>query len=239
MTSKPKRKAESVASYSVWRDNLAKRASAGLWGSELRDLNRIIQVKAVAERLPLAAKQPWTSKLIATGLHAVLKKVNEEAAGLVVAACSECNHSVVMKAAGLVYHVVVLLKATGLQVEPVARIIQHETNYPGRVNSLAVLEQLALAHYNRMAFQRNCALARGRKVESVIGIIVDNLYFNVCRLTFLSARAGVSTYVDVFSLEYSAYKILLNLMMVLCCRGLSYQSVINELYSRMYPKLPK
>ncbi|WGS83382.1 MAG: phosphoribosyl-ATP diphosphatase [Candidatus Hodgkinia cicadicola] len=239
LTSKPKRKAESVASYSIWRDNLAKRASAGLWGSELRDLNRIIQAKAVAERLPLPAKQSWTSKLLATGLHAVIKKVNEEAAELVLAACSECDRSVVMEAADLVYHVVVFLKATGLQMESVVRIIQHETNYLGRINSLAVLEQLALAHYNRIAFQRNSALARGRKVESVIRIIVDNLYFNVCRLTFLSARAGVSTYVNAFSLESSVYKIFLNLMMVLCYRGISYQSVINELYSRMYPKLPK
>ncbi|XXM93451.1 phosphoribosyl-ATP diphosphatase [Candidatus Hodgkinia cicadicola] len=239
MISKLRRQAESVASYSTLRDNFARRASAGLWGSELRDLNRMIQVKTVAEQLPLPAKQSWTSKLLTVGLHAVLKKVNEAVASLVLAACSECHRSVVMKSADLVYHVVLFLKVIGLRIEALARIIRRETNYSGQVNSLAVLEKMAVAHYNSIVFQRNSALARGHKVESVIEIMVNDLYFNVSRLTFLSARAGVSTHVGVFSLEYSAYKILLNLMMVLCCRGLSYQSVINELYSRMYPMPPK
>ncbi|XXM93398.1 phosphoribosyl-ATP pyrophosphatase [Candidatus Hodgkinia cicadicola] len=224
LVSKLRRPAESVASYSTLRDNLARRASARLRGSELRDLNRIIQVKAVAERKPLAG-----------GLHTVLKKVNEEVVALMLAACSECNRSVVIESADLVYHIVLFLKVIGLQIDAVARIMQCEANYFGRVDSLAVLEELALARYNRVALQRNFALARGRKVESVIEVIVDDMYFSVCRLTFLSARAGVSTYVDVFSLEYLVYKILLNLMMVLCYRGLSYQSVINELYSRTHP----
>ncbi|XXM93775.1 phosphoribosyl-ATP diphosphatase [Candidatus Hodgkinia cicadicola] len=193
----------------------------------------------MAERLPLPSKRCWTSKPLAVDLHAVLKKVNEEVVELVVAACSECDRSVVMESADLVYQIVLFLKVIGLQIEAVARIIQREANYSGRVDSLAVLEQLAMAHYNRMACQRNFALAQGCKVESVIGIIVDNLYFNACRLTFLSARAGVSTYVDVLSLEYSAYRVLLNLMMVLCHRRLSYQGVINELYSRMCPTPPK
>ncbi len=172
-------------------------------------------------------------------MHTVLKKLNEEAVELVLAACSECDRRVVTEAADLVCRVVLFLKVIGLQIGSVTRIIQREANYPGRVDSLAVLKQLALTCYNRMAFQRNSALAQGRKVESVIRIVVDDLYFSVCNLTFLSARAGVSTYVNVFSLEYSAYKILLNLMMVLCCRGLSYQSVINELYSRIRSTPPK
>lgn len=61
----------------------------------------------------------YTSRLLAGGVSAIGRKVNEEAGELVAAAADETDERVVSEAADLVYHVLVLLACREV---PLARV---------------------------------------------------------------------------------------------------------------------
>ncbi len=73
----------------------------------------------------------------------------------------------------------------------------------------------------------------GKKVESCVNVMVDNLYHAVFCLAFLSTRLGASTCVGVDAICCSVSNVLVSLMVLLCYRRLCYQGVADELYARM------
>ncbi len=64
-------------------------------------------------------------------------------------------------------------------------------------HTLGILEPLASRMYDSIAYRRNWMFVAGKKVESCVNVMVDNLYHAVFCLTFLCVRLGISTYVDV------------------------------------------
>jgi phosphoribosyl-ATP pyrophosphohydrolase len=85
----------------------------------------------VKERAKARADESYTRKLLDKGVAHVAKKFGEEAAETVIAAVSEDKKRVVSEAADLLYHLVVLLEARGIDVADVERALAERTAQSG------------------------------------------------------------------------------------------------------------
>ncbi len=83
-----------------------------------------------------------------------------------------------------------------------------------------------------MVVRRNKRLLNNYKVESVIADVLGKLSYEVFVLCFLSVRIGTSTYVSISRLKDAVYNILFSVLLILCYRSISYQDVVEELYSK-------
>ncbi|XXM93236.1 MAG: phosphoribosyl-ATP diphosphatase [Candidatus Hodgkinia cicadicola] len=226
----------SLISYTSELDCLRKAMILDPNNAELRDIDAVIRSIANAKKAN-DFKTSWTAKLLSSGKCAVLKKVNEEVAELALAACAQHDSNVILEAADLIYHVVLVLLPLDIDFESLMDIFKAQANAPAQINSLGALEHLAVRCYNRMVTLRNKRLLRNYRVESVIVNILDSLYCNVFRLSFLGARINISTYVSKLKVKDAVYNILYSVLLILHYRNLSYQNVVDELYSRMNVKL--
>lgn len=82
----------------------------------LADLERTIAERAAAGD----DEASYTASLLAKGIDTVCKKVGEEATEVVIAAKGQEREQVVYESADLLYHLLVLLKAAGVDVREVA-----------------------------------------------------------------------------------------------------------------------
>ncbi|MDH3725748.1 MAG: phosphoribosyl-ATP diphosphatase [Thermoleophilia bacterium] len=75
----------------------------------------------VSERAEAAdPDSSYTARLLANGIDTVCKKVGEEATEVVLAAKGDEHGQIVYEAADLLYHLTVLLRATGVSFDEVA-----------------------------------------------------------------------------------------------------------------------
>lgn len=72
----------------------------------------------------------YTNRLLAEGENKILKKVNEEATEVVVAAKAEGNERLVSEVADLFYHVLVLLASRGLDLADVEAELRRRHGKP-------------------------------------------------------------------------------------------------------------
>jgi phosphoribosyl-ATP pyrophosphohydrolase/phosphoribosyl-AMP cyclohydrolase len=82
----------------------------------LSDLQQIVNERAEAAD----SDSSYTARLLAKGIDTVCKKVGEEATEVVLAAKGDEHDQVVYEAADLLYHLTVLLRATGVSYDEVA-----------------------------------------------------------------------------------------------------------------------
>lgn len=80
----------------------------------LAELARVIESRKGAD-----PDVSYVASLHAKGMDAILKKIGEEAAELVIAACQEDNKSVIHETADLWFHTLVLLSHKGLTPEDI------------------------------------------------------------------------------------------------------------------------
>ncbi len=73
----------------------------------------------VLDRIRNPRPDSYTSGLVSKGLKAVARKVGEEALEVVMASLVEDDESIIMEAADLLYHLLVLLAVRGIPVEEV------------------------------------------------------------------------------------------------------------------------
>lgn len=85
----------------------------------------------VKERAKARADESYTRKLLDKGVAHVAKKFGEEAAETVIAAVSEDKSRVVSETADLLYHLVVLLEARGIDIADVERALGERTAQSG------------------------------------------------------------------------------------------------------------
>ena len=75
----------------------------------------------IAERARAGGDESYTRKLLDEGVQKCAKKLGEEATETVVAALSGDKQAVVNESADLLYHLLVLLQASGIEPDDVAR----------------------------------------------------------------------------------------------------------------------
>jgi phosphoribosyl-ATP pyrophosphohydrolase/phosphoribosyl-AMP cyclohydrolase len=78
----------------------------------------------IAERAAAGSPESYTARLLQEGVAKVAQKVGEEAVEVVVAATAQSPDRLASEAADLIYHLLVLLRARGVDVDEVLRVLQ-------------------------------------------------------------------------------------------------------------------
>jgi len=68
----------------------------------------------IAQRADDAPDNSWTARLLGKGVNICARKLGEEAVETVIAACEKDKQALVSESADLLYHWLVLLKASGV-----------------------------------------------------------------------------------------------------------------------------
>jgi phosphoribosyl-AMP cyclohydrolase / phosphoribosyl-ATP pyrophosphohydrolase len=85
----------------------------------LEELEHVIE-----ERMATRPESSYTARLVASGMRRVAQKVSEEGLEVALAAAGGSDSEVVAESADLVYHMLVLLKARGLNLKRVLAELQ-------------------------------------------------------------------------------------------------------------------
>jgi len=95
-------------------------------GAELDHLSATIAARAGDD-----AKSSYTASLLAAGVEKCAKKLGEEAVETALAAAKGDKQQIAAEAADVVYHLLVLLKATGVSGEDVAAVLKARRGVSG------------------------------------------------------------------------------------------------------------
>jgi phosphoribosyl-ATP pyrophosphohydrolase len=85
----------------------------------------------IAERAGARPEDSYTAKLLADGLERCARKFGEEAVEAVVAAMSADRAGLTAEAADVLYHLLVLLRASGVPLEDVMAELERRTAQSG------------------------------------------------------------------------------------------------------------
>jgi phosphoribosyl-AMP cyclohydrolase / phosphoribosyl-ATP pyrophosphohydrolase len=91
-------------------------------GMPLRFLSELEAI--IADRMIVRPHDSYTARLIAGGTARIAQKVGEEALEVAIAAVGGHDNEVLAEAADLLYHLLVLLKARGLNLEQVVEALR-------------------------------------------------------------------------------------------------------------------
>jgi phosphoribosyl-ATP pyrophosphohydrolase len=92
----------------------------------LEDLAKIVTARAQE-----SADQSYTRKLLDAGVEKCAKKLGEEATETVIAATAGTREHVVAESADLLYHLLVILKARGVELAEVYAELERRTAQSG------------------------------------------------------------------------------------------------------------
>lgn len=87
--------------------------------------------KIVASRASASASISYTRKLLDAGIEKCAKKLGEEATETVIAATSGTKEQIVAESADLLYHLLVVLKARGVDLSEVYAELNKRTAQSG------------------------------------------------------------------------------------------------------------
>lgn len=85
----------------------------------------------IAQRAAASPEESYTAKLIAAGVQRIAKKLGEEATETVIAAVADDREGLTGEAADLLYHLLVLLRATGVPLGDVMAALEERTAQSG------------------------------------------------------------------------------------------------------------
>ncbi len=95
-------------------------------GFSLEQLNERVLARSKA-----APAESYTAKLLSEGLERCAKKFGEESVEAVIAAVSKDRRATVSEAADVIYHLLVLLKASGVTLDEVMDSLERRTAQTG------------------------------------------------------------------------------------------------------------
>jgi len=87
--------------------------------------------KIVASRASESAEKSYTRKLLDAGIEKSAKKLGEEATEAVIAAAAGSKEQVIAESADLLYHLLVVLKARGVELSQVYEELEKRTAQSG------------------------------------------------------------------------------------------------------------
>lgn len=85
----------------------------------------------VAERASVSPEDSYTAKLLHDGIDRCARKFGEEAVETIVAAVARDRSGVALEAADVFYHLLVLLKASGVTLDEVMAELDRRTGQSG------------------------------------------------------------------------------------------------------------
>ncbi|MEL7128380.1 MAG: phosphoribosyl-ATP diphosphatase [Pseudomonadota bacterium] len=102
----------------------------------LGDIERLAAIlsrlaETIDQRASAENSASYTAKLLSSGPHAIAKKVIEEGGELALALTGESDTAVASEAADVLYHMLVGLKARGISLDAVARVLEKRQGTSG------------------------------------------------------------------------------------------------------------
>lgn len=91
----------------------------------------------VVERASASPEDSWTARLLAQGSARAAKKFGEEAIELVIAATEGDRQPIVAEAADVLYHLVVVLRSRGVELDAVMAELARRTGQSGLAEKAA------------------------------------------------------------------------------------------------------
>ncbi len=91
----------------------------------------------VAARAKASPEESWTAKLIASGPERVAKKFGEEAVEAVIAAVSGDKAALTAEAADVLFHLLVMLQTSGVELDDVMTALEGRTQRSGLAEKAA------------------------------------------------------------------------------------------------------
>ena len=85
----------------------------------------------IANRAAASPDESYTAKLLSDGIDRTARKFGEEAVELIISAISRDKAGLTAEAADVVYHLLVLLKASGVSLEEVMTELERRTAQSG------------------------------------------------------------------------------------------------------------
>jgi phosphoribosyl-ATP pyrophosphohydrolase len=85
----------------------------------------------IATRSDASPEESYTAKLLAAGVQRVARKLGEEATEAVIAAVADDREGLTGEAADLLYHLLVLLRSTGVPLSDVMAELERRTAQSG------------------------------------------------------------------------------------------------------------
>jgi phosphoribosyl-ATP pyrophosphohydrolase len=85
----------------------------------------------VTERASVSPEESYTAKLLHDGIDRCARKFGEEAVETIVAAVARDRSGVALEAADVLYHLLVLLKASGVTLDEVMAELDRRTGQSG------------------------------------------------------------------------------------------------------------
>ncbi|SIQ82931.1 phosphoribosyl-ATP pyrophosphatase [Rhizobium sp. RU20A] len=85
----------------------------------------------VADRAKASPEESWTAKLVSQGQGRAAKKLGEEAVETVIAAIGGNRDEIVSESADLLYHLMVVLKISGIALQDVYDELERRTGRSG------------------------------------------------------------------------------------------------------------
>jgi phosphoribosyl-ATP pyrophosphohydrolase len=85
----------------------------------------------IADRASASPDESYTAKLLSDGIDRSARKFGEEAVELIVASVSRDKAGLTAEAADVVYHLLVLLKASGVSLDEVMAELERRTAQSG------------------------------------------------------------------------------------------------------------
>ena len=85
----------------------------------------------IAARASASADSSYTAKLLAGGIEKCARKFGEEAVELVLAAASKDKAHTATEAADVIYHLLVLLQASGVSLSEVEKVLAARESQSG------------------------------------------------------------------------------------------------------------
>ncbi len=85
----------------------------------------------VLDRSKAAPAESYTAKLLSEGLEKCAKKFGEEAVEAVIAAVSKDKKATISESADVIYHLLVLLRASGVTLDEVMASLERRTAQTG------------------------------------------------------------------------------------------------------------
>ncbi|PIM95136.1 Phosphoribosyl-AMP cyclohydrolase [Candidatus Hodgkinia cicadicola] len=173
----------------------------------LYDLMHLVAIKSQI----LSDRNSWTTKMLLAGPRLILKKIGEEQTELFLAVNYETNREVVMESIDLVFHVVLLARSIGLNLNNIIRLIdrfntetptQHPMNRPNllRINRPNYGMYYPLLTHNIQRINQ-CNVIFGRLNSSILNLfmVVVGLgkrgwrYYNVLTMLFFEVLQNIIT----------------------------------------------
>ena len=87
--------------------------------------------KIIASRASESAERSYTRKLLDAGIEKCAKKLGEEATETVIAATAGTKEQVIAESGDLLYHLLVVLKARGVELSEVYAELERRTAQSG------------------------------------------------------------------------------------------------------------